>query len=72
MADCVCVPGCPFFNDRMAGMPALANQMKRKYCQGNFETCARFTVMKALGRERVPADMFPNQVERAAEILTAG
>jgi len=29
-------------------------------------------VFKALGRERVPADLFPNNEERAKRILTGG
>jgi hypothetical protein len=24
MADCECLPGCPFFNDRMQNMPAVS------------------------------------------------
>jgi hypothetical protein len=41
MADCECLPACPFFNDNMAGMPAMAEMMKKKYCRSQFETCAR-------------------------------
>ena len=69
MADCQCLPKCPFFNDQMANMPSLASSMKRRYCQGDPGQCARHMVFEAMGREAVPMDLFPNQVERAGEIL---
>ncbi len=69
MADCERLSGCPFFNDKMANMPTMANLMKKKYCQGNKLYCARYTVFQKLGREKVPADLFPNQIERALEII---
>ncbi len=71
MADCQCLSGCPFFNDQMANMPSLANSMKRRYCQGDASQCARHMVFSALGREAVPRDLFPNQTDRAQEILAA-
>ncbi len=69
MADCECLPRCPFFNDRMAGMPVMADQMKKKYCQGEFDTCARHMVFKVKGSEGVPLDLFPNQTERVPELI---
>lgn len=72
MSDCECLPRCPFFNDRMTDMPAMAGMMKRRYCQGEFHTCARFQVMKALGSSRVPTDLFPNMNDRAEELIQQG
>ena len=69
MADCVCIAGCPFFNDKMANTPAMANMMKKKYCQGDSSKCARYMIFTKLGKEAVPIDLFPSQKERAAEIL---
>ncbi len=69
MADCVCLPRCPFFNDRMADMPATAQLMKKRYCQGDQSNCARHMVFSRLGSEKVPADLYPMQVERAKEVL---
>ena len=71
MADCECLPGCPFFNDRMTGMPTMAEVMKKKYCRGNFEACARFTVRKKLGKDKVPSDLFPNQMDRVHQMAGA-
>lgn len=69
MADCECLEGCPFFNDRMESKPALATMMKRQYCRGNYEGCARYMVFSRLGKPSVPADLYPNQTERAQELL---
>ena len=43
MADCECLAKCPFFNDKMANMPSMAEMMKNRYCRDEF-TPARGTV----------------------------
>ncbi|MBI5546496.1 MAG: hypothetical protein HY901_21660 [Deltaproteobacteria bacterium] len=68
MPDCEFTERCPFFNDRMANMPTIANFYKGKYCRGTFLDCARFQVSKAKGGV-VPVDLFPNQIERAADLI---
>lgn len=60
-----------FFNDVMPNMPSTADQLK-KYCLTDSSTCARFMVSKALGSAKVPKTLFPNQIERAEELITAG
>jgi len=69
MADCECLAGCIFFNEKMKDMPATAEILKTKFCRGNNTLCARFIIFKELGREKVPFDLFPNQNDRAQEIL---
>ena len=70
MAECECLPRCPFFNDKMLEiLPAMVEIYKQKYCHEDNALCARFMVFKVLGRERVPVDLYPNQVERAKQIL---
>ena len=69
MADCELTAKCLFFNDKMANMPSMAGMMKRKYCQGDFNNCARFMVCKALGMDKVPADLSPSQTDRAKELI---
>ena len=71
MSDCECIPGCPFFNDKMENRPATANLYKLQYCKGEFVDCARYKVFKALGKSAVPMNLFPNQSERALEIIKA-
>ena len=72
MADCELLEGCIFFNDKMADMPSTAEMFKNQFCRGNNIECARYMVFKALGREKVPPDLFPNMKEKAQEIITPG
>jgi hypothetical protein len=72
LADCELLQTCIFFNDKMANMPSTASLFKQDYCQNNFEACARYKVAKALGRLKVPADLFPNQQHRAQDIISLG
>jgi hypothetical protein len=69
MAECICLPTCAFFNDKMGNMPATAAMMKTRYCLGDSSQCARHMVFSVLGREAVPATLYPAQVDRAREIL---
>jgi hypothetical protein len=43
----------PIFNNKMPMESGLGALYKRKYCQENHDTCARFKVSKALGKEKV-------------------
>ncbi len=69
MAECVCLSKCLFFNDKMSAMPTTAERMKKRYCLGESAGCARYIVFSALGREKVPTDLFPHNVERAQALL---
>ncbi len=69
MADCEMLSKCLFFNNQMANMPAMAEMMKKKYCRGDNTKCARYLVCTRLGREKVPADLTPAQIERAEAML---
>ena len=70
MAECECLATCPFFNDQMISMPAMAELQKNRYCLGDWGACARHMVFAEFGREAVPTDLFPNERERAERILT--
>ncbi|RKD21395.1 hypothetical protein SAMN02745883_01211 [Caminicella sporogenes DSM 14501] len=69
MPNCPSLSSCPFFNDKMCSRPALAEMYKKRYCKGNYEICARFKVSKALGKEHVPNDLFPNQSDKAENLI---
>jgi hypothetical protein len=69
MGECECLANCPFYNDQMAHMPSLAGQIKKRYCLRDWDSCARFRVFKALGPGRPPADLYPTQVDRVAQII---
>lgn len=72
MVECELAKNCIFFNDKMANTPSTADLFKKIYCQSDCDSCARMMVVKALGREKVPADLFPNQAEKAIEIIKRG
>jgi hypothetical protein len=56
----------------MANMPSMATMMKSVYCQSDPDKCARLMIVKSVGREKVPADLFPNQIDKAKEIISKG
>jgi hypothetical protein len=70
MVECECLAACPFFNDKMERIPATAEMYKKNYCKGDFENCARYMVFKVLGKPAVPANLYPNQKQKAIEILS--
>jgi len=70
MSDCESISKCGFSKNRMDNtMPALAEIMKQNYCQGAWDTCARHKLSHSLGKDSVPVDVFPNQHERANQII---
>lgn len=71
MGDCECLPKCAFFHDKMENMPSMSEILKARYCQGDWAECARHQVFARLGREGVPGDLFPNQQDRVADLLSA-
>jgi hypothetical protein len=70
MADCEMLAGCIFFNDKMSDYPTTAEFLKKRYCREDNSDCARYIVCKGLGRECVPKDLFPNNIERAQALLS--
>ena len=71
MAECDRLPTCIFFNDRMENMPTVAALLKKQYCLGDFQACARFRVAAKLGSTNVPGNLFP-QDSRTADRIVAG
>ena len=69
MAICECLNKCPFFNDKMANMPSMANLIKKKFCESDNTNCARYLVFNAKGKEAVPDDLFPTQIERVKDLI---
>ncbi|WP_419658530.1 uncharacterized protein Dvar_73560 [Desulfosarcina variabilis str. Montpellier] len=69
MAECECLPTCPFFNDKMANKPGTADMFKKKFCLGDNTNCARYIVMKKLGKPNVPPDLYPNQKKMAEQLI---
>lgn len=70
--DCDCLAGCPFFNDRMPIDSGMGKIYKEKYCLGKFMDCARHKVKEALGKEKVPTNLYPNMFQKAEQIIAQG
>lgn len=69
MPECELTKTCIFFNDKMADMPSTAEIFKTLYCREDSSKCARMMIVKTIGREHVPADLFPNQAPKASELI---
>lgn len=69
MRECPLLKECPFFNDRMVNMPSTAEIIKKNHCQSYYTKCARYIVLNALGKEKVPSDLFPTQTLKAGELI---
>ena len=69
MADCELLAGCIFFNDRMASMPSTAEVIKLRYCKSDNTGCARYMIFRTMGRDKVPQELFPNQIEQAMQVI---
>ena len=67
--ECPKLPTCIFFNDQMEDMPTVTTVLKRQFCRGSFNDCARFRVATKLGATAVPKDLFPSDHTRADRLL---
>jgi hypothetical protein len=72
LADCELLKGCLFFNDKIPMDLGLGALYKKRYCQGDKLICARYMIATRLGRERVPANLHPNMLDQANEIIAKG
>lgn len=71
MAKCDLIETCIFFNDKMGHMPSMAGMYKKRYCEEDSASCARFQVYIAVGRENVPKDMYPNEADKVGGVIQA-
>jgi hypothetical protein len=69
MVECDKSSTCPFFNDKLENMPTAATLLKLQYCEGDFESCARFRVETKLGSTSVPGTLFPEDSAVANRIV---
>jgi hypothetical protein len=72
MTTCNYLAACPFFNDRMPIETGMGHLYKTNYCGGAFVKCARYMVVQALGKGTAPADLYPSQQSRVADIIAKG
>jgi hypothetical protein len=66
MAECPLMEGCKFYNGQL---PQTTELLKNAVCRGKHESCARYIVASASGRQRVPVDLYPSDLARANDII---
>lgn len=71
MAECDRLPTCVFFNGGMENMPTVTALLKKQYCLGDFQSCARYRVAAKVGSTDVPGTLFP-QDSATADRIVAG
>lgn len=67
MDHCEHLVACAFFNDRMSGMPLVSEMLKERHCLADRTSCARFLVART--GEPVPDDLFPDDHDRARQVI---
>ena len=50
-------------------MPITAQYLKKTYCTGDPLQCARYVICKALGKDKVPLELFPEELDKARRII---
>jgi len=50
-------------------MPTVAEMMKKRYCHGDYGSCARQLIFQSLGKGHAPVDLAPNDIQRAHRII---
>lgn len=71
MSDCECIEGCHFFSDHMTDKQPIASLVQNRLCRNEWSDCARHRVFTELGREAVPRDLYPIDMERAVKIISS-
>jgi hypothetical protein len=69
MEKCGRIESCGFFKTVITEMPTVSQMIVRRYCHGDYESCARLTVFGRLGSGAVPNNLAPNDHERARRII---
>jgi len=66
--DCELMELCPFFQNASADSKAVS-LLREVYCRGSQQQCARYVILKTVGREHVPSTLYPNQIHLAESII---
>lgn len=67
--QCELLDTCPFFQEKMEGMPKAELSLRKRFCLKDNTHCARYIVAKGAGRDAIPCDLYPSERKRAKEIL---
>lgn len=83
MSTCDSKEACSFFNNQLGGMKSLISVMKKRYCEADRESCARYRIKSMLNKgyalpdeealssvERDLNSMYPNDLPKADKIIS--
>lgn len=68
MSDCELHETCTSFYEKLAALPSTVRLMRGAYCKWNYAECARYQVYKVLGKDKIPADLYPSDAKRVSEL----
>ena len=69
MAVCENLAKCPFYQGKMTMDDGIGAMYKRKYCEGDKNSCARYMVATTVGKEYVTESLYPNMADKAKKII---
>lgn len=66
---CELLEHCSFFIHEMT-IESIAHRFKERYCRSCKEACAIYMIYSSCGLDAVPSDLYPNEYDRALDILS--
>ncbi len=69
--SCKHIGHCELARDETGYSPEFARIIRTRWCRASYTDCARYHVARALGREAVPVDFFPSEMERVASFIAS-
>ncbi len=69
MEVCEKLEKCPFYQGVMSMEKGLGSMYKKKYCESDKNSCARYMIATQLGPEFVTNKIYPNMVDLAKEMI---
>ena len=67
--NCKHLNTCSFIQGMNKKIPVVANMMKIKYCESNYDQCARHRLAKVCHMENIPSHISPTDEMKAIELL---
>lgn len=69
MSECEFIEECPFFQDKLVEKPVEVEELKEKYCRNNNLNCALYMIAQAVGKEKIPPHLSPDEKTIAYQII---
>ena len=48
----------------------MLKRLKERYCEGDYTGCARYITARTVGRQSVPEDLSPDEVDRLRDLFS--